>query len=329
MSTVSLDPRNMNRLNKAPLKLTLLICCMKHVPFGQTGALVSPLGIGSLSVDLGMERLEYLVNRLLDAGCNLIDTAAIYDLGQHESFLGERLSHRRDDYLLITKCGHHDLLPDGSLVSRPISMADIESACQRLKTDRLDAMLLHSYDMAPLQQGEAIQVLQTAQEQGKIRWWGYSGDNEWAEWAVQEAGAQILECSFNLADQHNLSHGIAAARDMGTGVIAKKAIANAMWAFFDRPEEAHPANRAYIPRLQAMELRPEEYGCRTLAELALRFTIAHVDTAIASTRSEERQEANLAAAAKGPLSEDTCLRIRECFTKAEGESEDSPWLGCN
>ncbi len=302
---------------------------MTPVPFSTTGISVSPLGIGSLPLDLGKDRLVFLINRLLDAGCTLIDTAAVYDLGAHESLIGERLSHRRDDFLLITKCGHHDLLPDGSMMSRPISLTDIEDALTRLKTDHLDGMLLHSYDLEPLQQGEAIEVLLQAQSQGKIRWWGYSGDNERAKWVVEEGGAQLLECSFNVADQHNLSHGIAAARKTGAGVIAKKPIANAMWTFYDRPGEAHPANRAYIGRLKQLDLQPEAYDCGTMAELALRFTIAHVDCAIVSTRSEQRQDANLAAAAKGPLSEEACCRIREGFSRAEKTAGEGPWLGCN
>jgi len=302
---------------------------MKQHPFGSTGEAVSPLGIGSLPLELGKDRLTDLISSLLDAGCNLIDTAAIYDLGGHESLIGERLAHRRDEFLLITKCGHHDLLPDGSMRSRNISMGDVDAALTRLKTDRLDAMLLHSYDMEPLQQGEAIGVLKQAQEQGKIRWWGYSGDNERAEWAVAEGGAQVLECSFNLADQYNAAHGIRESRKHGTAVIAKKPIANAMWTFYDRPDEAHPANRPYIGRLQAMDLHPERFGCENMAELALRFTIAHVDCAIVSTRSENRQQANLAAAAKGPLPEETCTEIRKQFEQAEASSENRPWQGCN
>ncbi len=302
---------------------------MKQLPFGETGLRIAPLGLGSLPVDLGPDRLSELYGRMLDAGCNLIDTAAIYDLGEHERFLGRFLKGRREQVLLVTKCGHHDLLEDGSLRSREISMQDIDDALQRLNTDYLDAMLLHSTDLEPLQSGRHLEVLQAAKAAGKLRFIGYSGDNERADWAVREGGIDLLECSFNLVDQLNLDQGIQALRERGGAVIAKKPIASAMWNFLGRADEVHPANRDYVKRFEQLPLQPEAFACDSMGELALRFCIAHVNCAIVSSRSEQRQDENLAAAEKGPLSESDCAELRDRFRQTEAASGSSPWLGCN
>jgi len=302
---------------------------MQHVAFGSTGEMVSPLGIGSLPVDLGYRKLLPLYENLLDAGCNLVDTAAIYDSGQHESFIGKGLSHRRDDFFLVTKCGHHGQDDDGKMFSLPISMVDIDNALKRLRTEHIDAMLLHSYDLEPLQTGEALGVLHKAREQGKIRWVGYSGDNERADWAVRHGEIQVLECSFSIADQYNRTHALGAARERGVASIAKKPIAAAMWSFVGRETNTHPSNRPYIERLSRMKLEPEEFGCQSMAELALRFSISHVECAIVSSTSLHRQEENLKAATLGPLSEATCNVLEERFQEAELHSPTRPWLGCN
>ncbi len=44
-----------------------------------------------------------LLNTLLDRGVNLIDTAASYS--GSEAAIGEAIGHRRDDYVLVSKCG--------------------------------------------------------------------------------------------------------------------------------------------------------------------------------------------------------------------------------
>src|SRR5688572_30193155 len=79
---------------------------MEKRPFGKTGFDVSVLGFGAApSAFLNTEGAagEKLVNTLLDAGINLVDTAHSYP-GSHE-FIGKHLSARRKDFVLVSKCG--------------------------------------------------------------------------------------------------------------------------------------------------------------------------------------------------------------------------------
>ena len=153
------------------------------------------------------------MNALLDVGANLVDTAQCY--AGSEAMIGRHLAHRRDEMVIVTKCGHHEVLANGRMRSRAISMDDIDGALQRLNTDYLDAMLLHSYDFDLLVQGDALAILEAARDAGKIRHIGYSGDNERLAWAVSCPLITVVEVSVNLVDQHNLREALrtAAARN--------------------------------------------------------------------------------------------------------------------
>ena len=75
---------------------------------GNTGLAVTPLGFGAGQIGvLHTPRPEScrLLNVVLDSGVNLIDTAACY--GDSEEKIGEFISHRRNEYVLVTKCGSH------------------------------------------------------------------------------------------------------------------------------------------------------------------------------------------------------------------------------
>src|SRR3954454_3606115 len=74
---------------------------------GKTGLDVSVLAFGA--AEIGYENADQcVVDRLLgsaiDAGLNVIDTGECY--GASEEKVGAAVSHRRDDVLLFTKCGH-------------------------------------------------------------------------------------------------------------------------------------------------------------------------------------------------------------------------------
>lgn len=311
---------------------------MEKRPFGNTGLEVSPLGFGGASVGpsaADRRRAARALNRLLDAGVNLIDTAQCY--AGSEELIGGAVGHRRDEFVLVSKCGHHEVRADGSMRSRPIGPDDVDQALRRLRTDRLDVMLLHSYDRDVLERGEALEVLARAREAGKICFAGYSGDNETAALAATLPGVDVVETSVSLADQANLRSVLPGARERGLGVVAKRPVANAAWRRVgDSPASYADAHaRSYIERLKAMALDPVALGIEgpaetAWAELALRFTIAApgVHVAIVGTTDPDHVRANVAAAEKGPLPDEVVQTIHDAFSRAETASGET-WRGEN
>ena len=178
---------------------------MEKRKFGNTGLAVSPLGFGGAPIGfLETERHEVtrILNTLLDGGVNLLDTAAMY--AGSEDLIGEAVSHRRDEFVLVSKCGQAQEGCEAPAWSRDVVAFTVDRALRRLRTDHLDVMLLHSCGRDELEKGEALQTLLEAREAGKIRFAGYSGDNETVAFAAGLEGIAVIQTSVNIADQHNI-----------------------------------------------------------------------------------------------------------------------------
>jgi aryl-alcohol dehydrogenase-like predicted oxidoreductase len=306
---------------------------MKKHTFGKTGFEVTSLGFGGAPVGYlktDQERISTILNLLLDAGINAIDTAASYP-GSEEA-IGNSIGRRRGQFVLISKCGQaFDDLP-GAAWSERVITATVDRSLKRLKTDHLDVMLLHSCDLSTLKKGEAIGALVKAREAGKIKFAGYSGDNEAVAHAAGHPEIAVIEASVSVADQANIDNGIAVARNNNVGVIAKRPIANAAWKDPSHQPGMY-ANYAseYHNRLKEMNLNPTDLGFsgppdRAWPEIALRFTLSipGVHTAIIGTTHPENARANIAYAEKGPLPKDVVEKIRRAFKRA---SAGKNWTG--
>jgi aryl-alcohol dehydrogenase-like predicted oxidoreductase len=77
---------------------------------GRTGLQVTTLGYGAMELrgaprarDITEEQAETILNKVLDAGINYIDTSI--DYGLSEERIGRFISHRRAEYYLASKCG--------------------------------------------------------------------------------------------------------------------------------------------------------------------------------------------------------------------------------
>jgi aryl-alcohol dehydrogenase-like predicted oxidoreductase len=300
---------------------------------GNTGLHVSVLGFGGAPaayLNFDPAQTARMVESLLDAGVNLIDTAANYP--GSEEFIGECLCHRRDEFVLVSKCGWKSPDLQGESFSAKLIGQTVDRSLAMLGTDRIDVMLLHSCDLETLQQGEALGALVEARKAGKIRFAGYSGDNDAAAHAATLADVAVIQTSISIADQHNIDLVLPAARRNGKGVIAKRPIANAAWKqLHEQPGMYQTYARTYTERLAAMKLDPGELGIdgapeSAWPELALRFTLSQdgVHTAIIGTTSAANTRMNLAAAAKGPLPTEAVASIRAAFKRADPQGK---WLG--
>ena len=172
----------------------LILAGMTKVSFGRTGLQVSRIAFGAAPIGLlqvDLDRSTALLNFLLDSGVNGIDTAASY--AGSEELIGQAIGQRREQFVLISKCGGKVPEIDAPAWSADLIGKTVDRSLRRLRTDHLDVMLLHSCDLATLQKGEAIEALVEAKKQGKVRWVGYSGDNDAAAWAVQQAQIAVLE----------------------------------------------------------------------------------------------------------------------------------------
>ncbi|HWQ90996.1 MAG TPA: aldo/keto reductase [Clostridia bacterium] len=304
---------------------------MEKRSFGKTGLLVSPLGFGAGPIgylNTEQAQVERTVQVLLDAGVNLIDTAAAYP-GSEEA-IGKAVAARRKELVLVSKCGQQfDDLP-GSAWSAQVIEATVNRSLRRLNTDCLDVMLLHSCDIDVLQRGEALAALARARDEGKIRFFGYSGDNEAALYAARQDGVSVVETSVNICDQANLQNVLPVARQHNVGINVKRPLANTAWRpVRDLKGIYQDYAQPYRERFAAMGLKAQDLGFTSEAdwpEIALRFTLSHpgLHVAIIGTTNPDNARHNIAAAAKGPLPKPAFDKLQAAFQAA---SRDAGWPG--
>jgi aryl-alcohol dehydrogenase-like predicted oxidoreductase len=282
--------------------------------FGNTGLQVSVLGLGTAEIGFSgtdASTVRSILKAAADVGINVLDSAAMY--GDAEEILGQLLVGQRKNFLIVTKCGAS--LPRLPLplrvlrrVSRRVEVAlgktplewqaktfrrNIDESLRRLRTERIDLMLLHSCPEEILKRGDAIQVLQRAQAAGKVQYIGYSGDGAAALWAVRSGLFQAIEISVSIADQQSIDEVIPKALAGGLGIIAKRPIANVIWRRSVPPQE--PYLRVYYDRMRALDYRftTEPDAIAT----ALRFTLSTgAHTAIVGTTSLDHMRSNIEAA---------------------------------
>ncbi|MEO1997054.1 MAG: aldo/keto reductase [Planctomycetaceae bacterium] len=302
---------------------------------GRSGLDVSVLGFGGAPIGVlntEQAQVETLLNLALDQRLNVIDTAAGYS--GSEAAIGRAIAHRRDQFVLISKCGQMFDDLDGEAWSAQLISQTVDRALRRLKTDHLDVMLLHTCDLATLQQGPALDALIAARTAGKIRHVGYSGDNAAAIYAAQHPEVSIIETSVNICDQSNIDSVLPHAIENGVGVIAKRPIANAAWKDLSNQPGFYATYAAtYTERLAQMKMSPSELEYdgdphQVWPEIALRFTLSQpgVHTAIIGTTDPSHLEANIKTAGKGPLPADIVEQLRAAFRRAETAAGEQ-WTG--
>lgn len=291
---------------------------------GATGMEVGVLGFGGAEIGFEaapLDAVTKLLNSALDAGLNAIDTAACY--ADSEEKIGRAVGHRRSEFLLFTKCGHASGL-DGNDWEPDLIRRSVERSLQRLKTDRVDLVMLHSCSREILERGEATAVLQDLQRRGLTRFIGYSGDGQDAYTAVASSLFDVLETSVNIADQQVLDHILPLAVERGMGVIAKRPIANAAWRYPSQ-RDADPYVQPYFRRLKDLDYPFLTGDLETGVDVALRFTLSSpgVHTAIVGTTRPGRWQQNAAIAAHRPLAPEDYEAIRERWRATAAED----WVG--
>ncbi len=296
---------------------------MEKRKFGKTDMEFSVLGFGGAEIgyeNASQEDVTELLNAALDAGLNVIDTAAAYM--ESEKRIGEAVGGRRKEFYLLSKCGALDNFTRFDWSKKGI-LETIEQSLRSLKTDYLDIAQLHSCDTEILRQGDCIEGLQRAQEKGYTRYIGYSGDREEAKYAIEMDVFDSFQTSVNIADQTPIEGNIKLAAEKGLSVIAKRPIANAVWQHSEKPENSYV--HEYWERLQKLKFDFLGKSLEESISQALRFTMAvpGVDTMIVGTTKPNRWQSNSKLVAEGNLSSEEFETIRQRWQEVADES----WVG--
>ncbi len=258
-----------------------------------------------------------LLNEALDMGYTMLDTAALYGFGANETLLGEAVGHRRDDYVLASKCVlRGDDAGKRVLDGRPeVLKATCEGALKRLKTDVIDLYYLHRYDKSvPLE--DSVGALVDLKQEGKIRAIGLSEvsadtlrcahqihpiaavQNEYSLWSRNVEIAVLEACrdlDVALVAFSPLARGFLGGLLRDVGTLAEKDIRRGMPRF---APETYGANLALLDKAAPLA---EEAGC-SLAQLAMAWVLSrgpHVIALPGTTKAAHMRE-NAEAALLSP-----------------------------
>ncbi len=211
---------------------------MEYRPLGVTGIDVSVLGLGTVKLgrDTGvnyarpfrlptLQEARRLIDRARSLDINLIDTAPAY--GKSEERLGEMLAGQRQHWVIVTKVGEafdgnrssHDFSPEHTAMS-------VHRSLQRLRTDYLDAVLIHSdgNDERILEEFGTLDCLQQLKTQGLIRAVGISHKSPAGARAALERQVDLVMATLNPTERAEAGV-IELAGKQGCGVLVKKALA--------------------------------------------------------------------------------------------------------
>lgn len=284
---------------------------------GRTGLQVTQLGYGALDLGGGSwgrgatdEQASAILNAVLDAGINFIDTSP--DYGESEELIGRHIAGRRSEYYLASKCGCPVAVEpvEGTLrhvFTRENIVAGVDQSLRRMKTDHLDLVQFHgSPSQHELEENGTIETLRGLQGQGKVRFIGASSELPNLADHIAMGVFDEFQIPYS-ALQREHETAITQAALAGAGTVIRGGVARGAPS-----EEKNWAPRMIGTREDRGRNAWEQAGLDDLRgamsrmEFTLRYTVSHPDlhTTIVGTVSPEHLRDNVEAVRAGPLPPD-------------------------
>ena len=199
---------------------------------GNSGLRVSRLGLGTMTWGRDTDEHEAAdqLKTFLDAGGNLIDTAAMYGDGDSERVVGGFIGSlaNREDLIIATKAGISINSGERSVNnSRSNLLSDLDKSIARLGVEYIDLWQIHTWDpMVPLE--ESLSAIDQAVSSGRVR---YVGVSNFSGWQLARAAtlqnplfgkAAIIstQVEYSLLNRSIEDEVIPAAIEMNIGVLA-------------------------------------------------------------------------------------------------------------
>jgi len=282
---------------------------MQQRELGKTGIKLPVLGFGAME----LRRMDesdaiHLLGRVLDMGCAFIDTSP--DYAQSEEFIGKAISHRRNEFILATKCAC-DIWSGkgGHIFTRAQFEKNLDNSLKLLRTEYIDVWQIHCPLPGDLEspQGDAIAYMFEQKKAGKIGAVGISfkngsvGDPLYPAGYSKEGFEAYTDYGFDSIQSVygaltcDCEEQIARAHSLGVGIIAR--------GLLKRYTPEHEKRAAMLPDLGDAN------------ELLIRYVISNqnITSAIVGTSNAQHMKENIAAAEKGTLPPDVIAEIKRRF----------------
>jgi aryl-alcohol dehydrogenase-like predicted oxidoreductase len=316
---------------------------MDYRQLGRSGLRISSLTLGTMTFggrgafarvgDLDARAAARLLDRCVDAGVNLIDTANVYSDGASEEIVGEIIRGRRDRVLVATKARMRmGDGPNDAGLSRHHLIHECEASLRRMGLDHIDLYQVHEWDgQTPLD--ETLDALDTLVRDGKVR---YIGCSNYSAWHLMKAlgiserdGLERFatqQIHYTLQAREAEYELVPIAVDQGVGILVWSPLAGGLLSGKYRRGQPHPEGSRHLTDWNEPPVRDEDglydivdalveigegHGV-SAAQVALAWLLGRpgVASLILGARTEEQLADNLAAAELS-LSDEERARLDE------------------
>lgn len=297
---------------------------MEYKNLGNSGPKVSTIGFGAWAIG-GMnwgktddEVSLAALNKAVDEGVTLIDTADVYGFGHSEELIAKLIKERgKKNIVIATKAGNDfynanndDDKGYGAIkqtYSKDYIIFAAEQSLKRLNVDALDILQLHSPDLDKLEQDEPWLALEQLKKDGKILSAGFSIQS-----FKETEHAHILDKHHDLIDSIQVRYNLLEreaekvlfpkAIKYGIGVIVRipllfgfltgKFSQNSTFIAEDHRSMNLSQEKIvnYLEKLEKMKPLFEKYPDQTMGQVSLRFCVSHpaCQTAIPGAKTEKQ-----------------------------------------
>jgi aryl-alcohol dehydrogenase-like predicted oxidoreductase len=295
---------------------------------GRTGLQVSELGLGAWAIGgksygkVPEQEAIATIEEYLQAGGNLLDTAHGY--GESERLIGEVLASSRvprSEIVIVTKSQN-----SAEMGRLPLMMDDLQTSLERMRTDYVDVLMMHSPPGDPRTLEQAAREIEEMRRQGLVHFVGASikGPNVTAETVamcrqyLQFGKVEVFEIIYSILRQKLEEEGVLqASGEQGVGLVVRTVLESGFLTGKYRIGQKFPQgdhrNRWNDESLQRILESSDELGrllppgVPDLAALAIKFALCppSVSTVIVGAKTPAQVQRNIEAVRLPALSQET------------------------
>ena len=326
---------------------------MEKRTLGSSGIEVSPLGLGCWAIggpftmfgqQDGWGQVDdaesiRAIQRAVELGVTLFDTADAYGTGHSEEILGKALRERRKDVVIATKGGFVYDREQRALTGQDYSPRylrwALEASLRRLGTDYVDLYQLHTGSIPPEAVEPAFDELERLKQEGKLLCYGWSTyTRENVVMFAEKTRGSVIQTKANLFSYD--AEAVAACEEHGFACLNNSPLAmgflsgkfsegtrfsadDVRASAFDWTEyfEDGRPKQAFLDRLRLVR-EVLQSGGRSVAQGALAWLWAKsgANIPIPGFKSVAQAEENARAMAFGPLDQAELNQIEQALGRA-------------
>jgi aryl-alcohol dehydrogenase-like predicted oxidoreductase len=315
---------------------------MRYRTLGRTGWNLSTVSFGAWAIGGSWGTVDereamQALNRALDLGINLFDTADVYGDGRSERLIGELRRSRSEPFYVATKAGQRLETHTVDSYRGANLSAFVDRSLANLGVDAIDLLQLHSPPTDVYYRPEVFGALDDLVRAGKVRCCGVSVNRvEEGLKAIEYPIIQSVQIIYNIFRQRPADLFLSEARRRGVGVLARLPLSSGMLTGKLRKDTRFESNdhRTYNRQGEAFDrgetfsgvdydialeavraLTPLVAAPATMAQWALRWILMNeaVTCVIPGGRRAAQIEDNVGAAELAPLSPEVMAAVREIY----------------